>query len=239
LCISTWIATPASCSTRAFPRFSRRHRNILGEYRAGIDGHRPAHRWPDNIGQDLAFATSGVLSTESDVVILEDQADFGNVLPGAQNSAIFWVQFPEGSDCEDPIDFQLELEFTDSEALPWTLTVPLTLSPKPDWSVVPWLDNWESGAGDWSIELPSGTLNWSIVVADAPSPTHAWHVEGEAGIQDARLITPESDYTRERPAPVSTTSMISNPAMTGCGGDPVDRPNGMGGSGSGHQPKPI
>lgn len=144
-----------------------------------------------NVGIQPAHDLSGVLTAGAGVTILDGTATFRAVEPGGRARAGFRVRFSDGLACEDGINYQLQLTYSDALDQTWTHTEPLLLDARSLVPVLTLAHNAQSGDGGFTTATPAGTANWQRVEGPAYSPTWAWHVEGEDGVQDAQLISPE------------------------------------------------
>lgn len=144
-----------------------------------------------NSGPQTAQEVSGVLTAATGITILEGTASFGSIAPGLKSHAGFRIRFADGLGCETGVEFQLQLSFSDPANQVWNKTESLLLTAQ---SLVPVTTLSHQGEPDdagFSGSTPVGTMNWQWLTGPAYSPTHVWHVEGEDGVQDSQLVSPE------------------------------------------------
>jgi hypothetical protein len=146
-----------------------------------------------NIGED-ALNVQGVLSSaDTNVLITDATADFGNIANSAQGDnslSTFAVHLEADAPLAHTIEFTLDV--TADSGYARQLTFALDANPKVQY----YLEDCESGAPDWTHGVVTGaTDQWHLSTEMSFSPTHAWKCGSTttgtyASSQDAGLISP-------------------------------------------------
>lgn len=131
------------------------------------------------------------LAADPEIGIITGDAVLASPLaPNATADLPFQVSVPANHPCGGPVDFHLSLNFTDDFGQAWAREDGFVLRPGwPDSGDV-FVDDMESGPGEWTAQLDAGAVPWQLVDGVAHGGSHSWFVPGEEGVKDAMLVSP-------------------------------------------------